>query len=960
MSKSNMKESLKNLLKEKAEKKKNKSNSNPNKHKGFDKFAMKNKINRDTSNFQVEEKNPNSMEIEKSEPKPKTIHGFETGEPPIVVVVQGGKGSGKTTLIKSLVKYYTGKSLKTVEGNVTIRNSKNQRITFVECDNSLYSLIDLSKIVDIALVLIDASIGFEFETFEFISLMKNHGYTNVLGVLTHMDNFPENKSLSKMKKQIKKRFQKEATEKSKLFYLYGVQNYLYQKIQIHNLARYLKVIKKVSIPYRTNTPYIVSDKFIIHNENIGDGIYSRISFFGYVRGNSFNKNRFVYINGCGDYKIENVKIINDPCPYEVVVVNGEIRRTLKQKENTIFAPWCKINNIEFDKKDGYITIPERFQHLTKRNTNEEYVSEGIKMIRDMQSKDVDENNQSFQDEEMGNNDNKDFNEDYISNDDLDDDDEDIDIVSGMKLNNNKLKEFNERKNKISGKKLNKGGLYGEYEHPTAKMNKILASFKNIKNENIVFSENIADQLEKEIYGVASNANNNHNNENNQNDFLRVKNSNSNNINTTKSNRSHFFKIEHEYYKDISDSKLNLKFLTKNSRKYFVTSNYNEEDILMNNDDNSSEKSKEYNVDKLDKEIEKEPQIENKENNGNTQNFIESKDVNEFINEDYGYYKYGKFVRVDLISLKKNVVEKFTSKKPIILFSVDIQEQATAFMKIKLSKHLYYPKILKSGDPIIYSIGCRRFQTTSTFCVEDKHLRLRQIKYTPKFDACFAVSYGPIMPIYQRVVAFQNIKPDLPHLRICATGDLLEVNQSFSIMKKLKLIGEPLKIEKKTAFVKGMFNSALEVSKYIGAEITTVSGIRGQIKKQENFSGNISNLIPKIKDKEVKGVDSEELDTVNLESNINKGGCFRATFEDKILKSDLIVLKTWVTVPIEPFYNPILDYVDFKFMKTTSEVRLDKGISLDFKKDSEYKEIVRKERVFPKFMISNVSFNYIRN
>lgn len=204
------------------------------------------------------------------------------------------------------------------------------------------------------------------------------------------------------------------------------------------------------------------------------------------------------------------------------------------------------------------------------------------------------------------------------------------------------------------------------------------------------------------------------------------------------------------------------------------------------------------------------------------------------------------------------------------------------------------------------------------------------------------------------MAFQNIKPDLPHLRICATGDLLEVNQSFSIMKKLKLIGEPLKIEKKTAFIKGMFNSALEVSKYIGAEIRTVSGIRGQIKKQENYSGSISNLMPKSKDS--KDVENQELDTMNMDSNINKGGCFRATFEDKILKSDLVVLKTWVTVPIEPFYNPILDYVDFKFMKTTSEVRLEKGIELDFKKDSEYKEIVRKERVFPKFMISSVSIN----
>lgn len=81
------------------------------------------------------------------------------------MVVQGSPKSGKSTLIRSLVKYYTGHKIAELKGPITIRTGKNQRVTLIECENSANSMIDLSKVADFVLLIIDASVGFEMETF---------------------------------------------------------------------------------------------------------------------------------------------------------------------------------------------------------------------------------------------------------------------------------------------------------------------------------------------------------------------------------------------------------------------------------------------------------------------------------------------------------------------------------------------------------------------------------------------------------------------------------------------------------------------------------------------------------------------------------------------------------------------------------------------------------------------------
>ncbi|XP_008277555.1 ribosome biogenesis protein BMS1 homolog, partial [Stegastes partitus] len=177
--------------------------------------------------------------------------------PPVVIVVVGPPKVGKSTLIRCLIKNFTRQKLGDICGPVTIVSGKKHRLTFVECNNDINTMIDLAKVADLVLMLIDASFGFEMETFEFLNICQVHGFPRIMGVLTHLDSFKNNKTLRKTKKNLKHRFWTEVYQGAKLFYLSGMVYGEYQTQEVKNLGRFISVMKFRPLVWQTSHPYVL-------------------------------------------------------------------------------------------------------------------------------------------------------------------------------------------------------------------------------------------------------------------------------------------------------------------------------------------------------------------------------------------------------------------------------------------------------------------------------------------------------------------------------------------------------------------------------------------------------------------------------------------------------------------------------------------------------------------------------
>ena len=735
--------------------------------------------------------------IERKVHIPTVDSSFSKVEPsPFVVAVVGPAKVGKTTLISNFVKHFTKQKMTKITGPVTVVAGKKRRITFIECPNDLSAMIDIGKIADLALLLVDASFGFEMETFEFLNILQVHGFPKIMGVLNHLDVFKNDKKLKSAKRKLKHRFWSEVVQGSKLFYLSGFQNDDYLPRDVKNLARFLTVMKFRPINWRLNHPYVFADRI----EDISDPaevdknpkIDRNISVYGYVRGCNLRPHSHVHIPGVGDFQIRQVDALPDPCPTAQAVRDAEasgkrLRRTLNEKERLLYAPFSGFAGIVYDKDAVYIELGGSHSFDKSNSKGDESVSK-ISPLSSMPE---------------------------------------LPLLPGVNLEHNNEENMND-------KRVRRRAIFenGDDEESGNEDGDVEAISKNELLErahrDFFKYQSTAHKLDSSIYGKSEDKGEGGKGEVSDDDEIGglfkladVSRSKSdtfyNSLNKEDSNRDLRGKISGLDTKDhVPKSLLNLFVTGQWDESEDAAARLNADDEIRrqlkespdslgdgfidlenqeNNDEDvgSADESVDATDDYMKKKLAKKKQFDaefdatggkmnmnselpeeedEKADRRPEMKFYEdwkaqldeqanvNRDAFSALTEDERNrlegFRPGTYVRMEFTQIPSEFIRNFDPAYPVIAGGLATSDEPMGCVQCRFKKHRWAKKILKTRDPIIVSIGWRRYQTTPVYTMQDHNLRNRLIKYTPENTHCWATFWGPIAPQNTGVLAVQSL------------------------------------------------------------------------------------------------------------------------------------------------------------------------------------------------------------
>ncbi len=125
------------------------------------------------------------------------------------------------------------------------------------------------------------------------------------------------------------------------------------------------------------------------------------------------------------------------------------------------------------------------------------------------------------------------------------------------------------------------------------------------------------------------------------------------------------------------------------------------------------------------------------------NRSEFEDDDDSMRVQFEGFRPGAYVRIEISHVPYEMVEYFNPKFPVIVGGLLASESDVGYIQLRFKKHRWHKKILKTRNPLILSIGWRRFETVPLYAMEDHNGRNRLLKYTPEHMHCVALVYGTI-------------------------------------------------------------------------------------------------------------------------------------------------------------------------------------------------------------------------
>ncbi|MCL7023698.1 hypothetical protein MKW94_003329, partial [Papaver nudicaule] len=79
--------------------------------------------------------------------------------------------------------------------------------------------------------------------------------------------------------------------------------------------------------------------------------------------------------------------------------------------------------------------------------------------------------------------------------------------------------------------------------------------------------------------------------------------------------------------------------------------------------------------------------------------------------------------------------------------------------VRLERHNWHRKLLKTKDPVIVSVGWRRYQTKPFYAMKGRHGSYRLLRHTPHVMPCIAMFWGPLAPPSTGLAVVQSLADD---------------------------------------------------------------------------------------------------------------------------------------------------------------------------------------------------------